>query len=249
MSRRFTSSLTASRGHLERTVAPLRTTSTWWLLAVIAPVVLTIVVITVGYVAAGGTDPGFPPQFPTLVYGLANVVVLGVVVLTWDDEPWRSIARFDRPSWTELAAGVAATVLGVIVGWPATTLIADALSVARYAPPSLTTTVGILAIGFGSVVVAPVAEEVLYRGLLVGIGIERGYSPLVVGAGSLLAFASMHVFTAGFAGVVNAFLLGALLTWLRLRFDNLVGAWLFHAANNLLELLVALSVVPSLYAL
>jgi hypothetical protein len=47
----------------------------------------------------------------------------------------------------------------------------------------------------------------------------------------------------------GAFLLGTLLTWLRLRFDNLVGAWLFHALNNLLELFVALSLVPSLYAL
>jgi hypothetical protein len=34
-----------------------------------------------------------------------------------------------------------------------------------------------------------------------------------------------------------------------LRFDNLVGAWLMHLLNNLLEFLVAVSLVPSLYAL
>jgi hypothetical protein len=140
-------------------------------------------------------------------------------------------------------------VVGVLVGWPLTTVIADTIGVARYAPPSISTTAGLIALGFGAVVVAPVVEEVLYRGLFVGIGLSRGYSSLIVGTSSLLVFAVVHVFTAGVAGIVNAFLLGTLLTWLRLRFDNLIGAWLFHALNNLLELFVGLSLVPSLYAL
>jgi hypothetical protein len=48
---------------------------------------------------------------------------------------------------------------------------------------------------------------------------------LLVRSGSPLVFAVMHVFTAGIAGVLNAFLLGTLLTWLWFRFDNLVGDW------------------------
>jgi hypothetical protein len=48
---------------------------------------------------------------------------------------------------------------------------------------------------------------------------------------------------------VNAFLLGVLLTALRLWFDNLLGVWSMHTLNNVLEFLVAISVIPSLYAL
>lgn len=241
--------LVASRDRLERTVAPLDRVGTRWVGVVVAPILLTLLVITAGYVATGGTDPGFPPQFPTLVYGVASLLVLGVVALRFDDECWQAVTLAGRPTRTELLAAVGVTGLGVVVGWPATTLLADGLGVARYAPPTIDTRLGLLALAFGSVVVAPVVEEVLYRGLLVGVGLERGYSPAVVAVVSLVVFAVIHVFTAGVAGVVNAFLLGALLTWLRFRFDSLVGAWLFHAANNLLELLVAVSVVPSLYAL
>jgi membrane protease YdiL (CAAX protease family) len=249
MSRRLTPAIVASRTRLERTASPFETLSSWWLGSVVAPIGLTLLVITAGYVISGGTDPDFPPQFPTLVYGIASVVVVGVVCAVIDQHQWHAAALFRRPGRAELVAGVGATVLGVLVGWPLTTVITDTIGVARYALPSIRTTAGLIALGFGAVVVAPVVEEVLYRGLFVGIGLSRGYSPLIVGTSSLLVFAVVHVFTAGVAGIVNAFLLGTLLTWLRLRFDNLVGAWLFHALNNLLELVVALSLVPSLYAL
>ncbi|MFA1610550.1 CPBP family intramembrane glutamic endopeptidase [Halobellus rubicundus] len=234
---------------LRRTAGAFETVGSAWALAAVAPIALTALVITAGYVAAGGADPGFPPHFPTLVYGVANLAVVGGLFVALDSAPFAAAALFRTPSRREIAAGAVATALGVFVGWPATTMLADALGVARYAPATVTTAAGALAVGFGAVVVAPVAEELLYRGLLVGVGIERGYRPLVVGAASLTVFAVVHVFTAGIAGVLNAALLGSLLTWLRLRFDNLVGAWLFHALNNLLELLVGLSLLPSLYAL
>lgn len=246
--------LSLPRDRLERTAAPLSALGSGWLLAPLAPVLLTVVVITAGYVAAGGEDPGFPPQFATLAYGVAGVVVLGALYIRFSEPVWRACALFRRPSGRELGAGVLSTVAGVVVGWPLTTLLADAVGVARYAVPSVVapygfSPVGILALFFGSVVVAPVAEEILFRGLFVGVVLDRGYGPLAAGASSLAVFALVHAFTAGTAGVVNALLLGALLTWLRFRFDNLVGAWLMHLLNNALEFLVALSVLPSLYAL
>ncbi|MFC4448307.1 CPBP family intramembrane glutamic endopeptidase [Halorussus aquaticus] len=246
--------LSAPRDRLERTAAAFSALESRWLLAAIAPVVLTAAVITAGYVASGGEDPGFPPQFATFVYGVSNVVVLGVLYARFPERVWRASALFRRPSKRELAAGVLATAAGVAVGWPLTTLLADAAGIARYTVPSVVapfgfSPVGILALFFGSVVVAPVAEEILFRGLFLGVVLDRGYGPYAAAASSLAVFAALHAFTAGAAGVVNALLLGALLTWLRFRFDNLAGAWLLHALNNLLEFLVAISVFPSLYAL
>jgi hypothetical protein len=239
----------ASREALERTAAPFGAIGSRWLLAPLVPVVATLLVITAAYVAGGGSAPDLPPRFATLVYGVANVALLGALYVRWDGAVWRASALFRRPSGTELAAAVAATALGVVACWPATTLLADALGVARYAPGPLSSPAGLVALFVGSVLVAPVAEELLFRGLFVGVVLQRGGGPLAAAASSLLVFAAIHVFTAGVAGVANALLLGALLTWLRFRFDNLAGAWLLHALNNLLEFLVALSVLPSLYAL
>lgn len=76
MSRRLTSLLNASRTRLEQTATTLETLNSWWLGCVVAPIGLTFLVITGEYVISGGNDPGFPPQFPTLVYGFASVVAI-----------------------------------------------------------------------------------------------------------------------------------------------------------------------------
>lgn len=237
------------RERLERTASPFSELGSRWLLVPLVPVLLVVLVIGAGYTFAGGDDPGFPDQFSILVYGVVNVGVLAVLYVRLPEDVWRGSALFRSSSIRELAAAFGATVVGVLVGWPLTTLFADAVGIARYSVPSLASSVSALGLLLGAVIVAPVAEEVLYRGLFVGIVIERGYGPLVAGGSSLVVFALVHVFTAGLAGVFNALLLGALLTWLRLRFDNLAGAWLMHSLNNVLEFLIALSILPSFYAL
>jgi hypothetical protein len=241
--------LSIPRRRLERTVDPLSDLGSWWLLATVLPVVLTVVVVASGYVATRGEDPGFPPRFPTLVYGAANVLVVGILAVRFSDRLRRAGAPIHTPSRGELGAGVLATAIGVAIGWPLTTVLADAAGIGRYAVGVVESPIALASLFFGSVLVAPIAEEVLFRGLFVGIVLERGHGPAIAGASSLAVFAALHVFVAGQAGVLNAFLLGALVTWLRLRFDNLVGAWLMHLLNNLLELLVALALVPSLYRL
>lgn len=237
------------RVELERTAAALNGVRASWVGVAVLPILLTILVITIGYIASGGSEPTSFAQLPILVYGMVNLAVVGAIYAVMNSEQWATIALFRYPTRMELSAGIGATVVGVVVGWPLTTLVADLFGVARYTTPSITTTSGLIAVIFGSVLIAPIVEEVLYRGLFVGVGLSRKYSPLVVGTTSLLLFAAIHVFTAGIAGVVNAFLLGSLLTWLRFRFDNLVGAWLMHLLNNALEIAVALGVFPSLYVL
>lgn len=237
------------RSRLRQSVTPLGDLGARWYLVPLAPVGLTVLVVTAAYTATGGTDPGFPTGFPVLLYGLANVVVVVGVWIRVDDRVRGALAPVSPPGAGELAASVLATVLGVLACWPLTTVITDLLGVARYAVPALPSSFAVAAVLFGSVVVAPVTEEVLYRGLLFGLLVERGVAVVLAATISVIVFAAMHVFTAGVAGVVNALLLGALLTWLRVWFDSLVGAWLLHGLNNLLEFLVALSVLPSLYGL
>lgn len=241
--------VTVPAAELERTADSFSELSSQWILVALAPLFLTVLILGVGYSMTGGSDPGFPPEFPTLVYGIANVAVVAFVYIRVNPDVWGASALFRRPSIREVLAAVLATIVGILVGWPFTTLIADAAGVARYTVPSLASPFGITSLFFGAVIVAPIAEELLFRGLFFGVVLNRGYGPVIAGGSSLLVFAGIHVFTAGFAGVVNALLLGALLTWLRLRYNNLAGAWLMHLLNNLLELLISLSLLPSLYVL
>jgi len=238
-----------TRLQVEQTVEPLSTLGSRWLLVPLAPIGLTVLTIASAYIITRGQDPGFPSQFPLLVYGMSNIVVLAVLYGQVRGEVWEASALFRNYSSAEILAGIGATVLGVVIGWPLTTVVSEIIGVARYTVPSLTASGPIVILFFGSVVVAPLAEEILYRGMFFGIVLERGYGPVAAGGASLLVFAGVHVFTAGVGGVINAFLLGLLLTILRLRFDNLLGAWVMHMCNNLIEFLVAVSVLPSLYAL
>lgn len=241
--------VTVPAAEVERTASSFSELTSRWILVALAPLSLTVLVLGSGYAMTGGSDPGFPPAFPTLVYGIANVAVVAFVYIRVNPGVWEASALFRRPSIREVIAAVLATVVGVLAAWPLTTLIADTAGFARYTVPSLASPIGIASLFFGAVVVAPVAEELLFRGLFLGVVLDRGYGPAIAGGSSLLVFAGIHVFTAGFAGVVNALLLGALLTWLRLRYNNLAGAWLMHLLNNLLEFLIALSLLPSLYVL
>lgn len=243
------SSAAHSNDHPGQPVAPLSALSLWWLTAALLPLILTLLIIGISYTITGGTEPTALPQFPTLVYGLANVVVVAAMYGYLSEDLWRATAPFPTPTKSELGAGVLATAIGVAIGWPLTTVLSEATGVARYAVPSLSSPFGIAALFLTAVAVAPVAEEILFRGLFLGLVLDRGYGPVVAGGSSLMVFAGLHVFTAGIGGVINALLLGLLLTWLRLRYESLVGAWLMHLLNNLLEFFIGVSLLPSLYAL
>ena len=55
---------------------------------------------------------------------------------------------------------------------------------------------------------------------------------MLAGGGSVLVFALIHAPLWGVAGAVGIAARSVLPTVLRLRFDNLTGAWLLHLANN-----------------
>lgn len=81
-------------------------------------------------------------------------------------------------------------------------------------------------------IVTPITEGILFRGVLLGSLLGRGLSPLLDGALTILAFGVIHIALWGVAGVVGACLWGIFPTLLRLRYNNLTGAWLLYFINN-----------------
>ena len=81
----------------------------------------------------------------------------------------------------------------------------------------------------GSLVFAPVFEELIFRGLLYGTLRVRLAWPLAA-LGSALVFALAHGY--GVAGFVSVFLSGLLWAWSYERTGSLLPAMAAHAANN-----------------
>jgi membrane protease YdiL (CAAX protease family) len=81
----------------------------------------------------------------------------------------------------------------------------------------------------GSVVFAPVFEELIFRGLLYGTLRARLSWPLAA-AGSALVFALAHGY--GIAGFLSVFLSGLLWAWIYERTGSLLPSMAAHAVNN-----------------
>lgn len=73
--------VTVPIAELERTAGSFSELTSRWTLVALAPLFLTVLVLGIGYAMTGGSDPGFPPTFPTFVYSIANVAVVVVVYI------------------------------------------------------------------------------------------------------------------------------------------------------------------------
>lgn len=225
---------------LARNAQPLADRLRGSVLACLLPIGLTSALIA-AYVMATGRSAEPSRAVVDGAYGLAGLVAIAVVI-RWLDEPARrATIRFDRPDRTELVwtvgflpLGIAAFLGGVGV---ARRLGFDLPSLGY----SLADPVTLTAVVFGTVIVAPVVEEVLFRGLLLGSLLGRGFRPAVAAAMTVLFFAAVHVIALGVAGVFAIAAWAVFPTLLRLRFDNLTGAWLLHFLNNLYANLVVVA--------
>lgn len=165
------------------------------------------------------------------VYAAANLPVLAALALCGRDR-LRTLVPVERPSGRELDAAGVALAVGIGV-YPVVEAINDALGLSFDGMGySLGDPVAVAIVALGTVVVAPIAEEVLFRGVLLGTLLEREWHPVLAGGAVVVAFAAIHAPNFGAGGVLFILAWGTLPTALRLRYDDLSGAVLMHALNN-----------------
>lgn len=233
------------RRRLTETVAPLAALPLRvGIVLALVPFLFPILAITAAYTVAMGADPGLPEQFPNLPLGIGYLCVLAVLRRRFDDAIWRASAVVRRPSRREIGTALLATGVG-FVAVTGLNRLAPAFGLAPHGPGAVATAADLAILLFGSVVVAPIAEEILFRGLVFGQFVARGYGVAAAAVLSVVLFTVIHVFIAGLVSIVVTAVLGGLLTLLRLRYDNLVGAWLMHTLFNLTGALIALAAVPA----
>jgi len=83
-----------------------------------------------------------------------------------------------------------------------------------------------------AVVMAPLVEEILFRGILYPLLKHRGYPRLAFWGTSFL-FAAIHVHLASF---IPLFLFGLILIWIYERTDTLLAPILTHSTFNAIQL-------------
>lgn len=233
------------RNSLRKSVEPLATLSPLWVVLLpFFPVLFVVLVYTGAYTVTMGTDPGFPAQFANIPLGIGYLVALLFLFRRSTADIWTASVPVRSPSTREIGMGgiLAGVGIAILIG---VNDLSRLLQVPTHGPGDVETAVGAGALLFASVIAAPVVEEILFRGLLFGYLLGRGHGLWTAGLLSVLAFGVYHLFIAGVTSVVVGVSLGALLTALRIRYDNLVGAWLMHALVNLWAFLVALSVTPA----
>jgi len=204
---------------------------------------LIVFMSTVAY--ASRFESGTPPddvayKWSSSILGLIQYgVILGILYLITLGLDRRSFLAFRRPTSWKRAAGIAVLILiavfvvgGVVdqFGNPQKEqgLIPQNWDSSKIAP--------FAAFAFVVIVVAPIVEELQFRG--VGYGLLERFGPtaavLLVG----LAFALVHGLIAGFPVIL---VFGTGLAYLRSRTDSIYPCVLLHASFNAFGLIVGVA--------
>ncbi|WP_115865429.1 CPBP family intramembrane glutamic endopeptidase [Halorussus litoreus] len=224
---------------LARTTSPLddRLVRSFVAAALPVPLSIAIGIVYSGYV--GIPEPSDAAK--NVMYGVASLFAVGAIYYLLSDRERAAAFRFRRPSRSELNWTLICFPLGSAAYLGGASLAqAAGLSLGGY-EYGLTDPVVVGAVVFGAVIVAPIAEEILFRGVLLGSLLGRGLSPLLAGGVTILTFGAIHVAILGVAGVVATASWAIFPTLLRLRFNNLTGAWLLHFINNIWSYLVVVA--------
>lgn len=182
------------------------------------------------------------PPLVLLVVAAAGFHGAGLAAVTWvvrsEHRTWRAAFGFDHaPERAALTA-----VVGLMVVAPAVYGLHAALAalmqwVGWEASPQSSIelllqsgTGGRIAIAFFAVILAPIVEELLFRGLFFPLLRDAGL-PRLAWFGTALLFGLIHANATAF---VPLSLLGLFLTWLYQRTGNLLAPMTAHALFNLL---------------
>lgn len=189
----------------------------------------------------GAADPQTPPSVGRVLIS-AVCFQLGIVALVWrflyeHKVGWVNGFGFQR-SWLK-ALGLGALVIGLFlpVGWMLQNLslrlmeqlgLEPSVQLALQALKNSGSTGELVALGIVTVLLAPVAEETLFRGVLYPTVKQYGF-PRAALWGTSVLFALIHFNVAIF---VPLLLLALLLVWLYEKTDNLLAPIAAHITFN-----------------
>ncbi len=189
----------------------------------------------------GNVDPKAAPSVGrTIVSALCfQLIIIGLAwrFLREHQLGWRNGFGFQRDLPKAIGLGAVAVGLFLPIGWGLMSFsvtmmekfgIEPSVQLAMLALKNSSTTLQLVALGFATIVLAPVAEEVLFRGVLYPVIKQHGF-PRAALWGTSVLFALIHFNVAIF---VPLLMLALLLVWLYEKTDNLLAPIAAHATFN-----------------
>lgn len=211
---------------------------TWLILAIaIVPVLLTMAFFIVHSTVTGTPSDAYGLPLAYFIYGSANLITVSGLYALLSPRERNAVFRFSRPTASELIWAIGAFLVGLGV-YQLTSRVSAALGYELQGLSySLTEPSTVVIIVVGAVLIAPITEEILYRGLVLGVLLPRlgVVSAIVIMTG---LFALIHLPNFGVAGTLFISVWGILPAILRVRFDNLSGAVTMHMLNNMFAYLI-----------
>lgn len=167
-------------------------------------------------------------------YGLGPVLVVRRKGVSLPSDLGARLARFDVPAG--LAAGVVAqAALMPALYWPIGRLTdGDPGASARELVDSARGPFQVLVLVAATAVLAPLTEELFYRGLFLR-GLQRRFGPLAAAVVTSAVFAAVHLDALAAPGL---FVFGLLSAALSLATGRLGPSWAFHVGFNLTTLVM-----------
>lgn len=215
-----------------RIVGPLGNRLGTVLIITLLPVPLVSLLYAVHSIATGTPPDAYSMPSGYLFYGIVNLGVVGLLYVLLTPSQRRQVFVFKRPSLVEIGAAITAFVLGLGV-FQLTNRVSLFLGYELQGLSySLGNSTAFVAVLLGAVILAPVTEEILYRGLVLGTLVSRGFGPVSATLLMTGLFAVIHLPNFGVAGTIFISVWGVLPAVLRLRYDNLTTPVLMHGLNN-----------------
>lgn len=178
----------------------------------------------------------FDGTLVTLFIIIANPLMIGVIALAvrLARAPQAEYLALKLPAARELALGLACLVALIVVSDALLYLSGRAL-VTPFQLQSYTSAAAegwLWALLFGAIIVAPAGEEIVFRGFLFRgwVRSNRSAWPAIVVISVL--WAALHV-QYDWAGVLQIFVIGLFLGWMRRRSHSTLLTFLLHALFNL----------------
>lgn len=178
----------------------------------------------------------YPFQKDLALLGLVNIISIGMVVFVCMfifRIPWRQVFPIKKNPWL-IYPVLILTVLGLDI------VLSEFDNILRYffhIPTDSTILAGIeynpWAAAFTLVVIAPMTEEILFRGFILR-GFQKQYPNIVAILVSAILFGAIHL---NWQQIPGAAILGILLGWVFLRTGSILPCLLIHGLNNGLVLL------------
>ena len=199
-------------------------------------VVFAAIQIIVSFGAAFSSAFGLKPDDPKVLVALsATASILTLILFLW--RKWTPVGKtyIQSKPWATLAWSAVAAI-GVVI--PSVWLQEQMPALPDVAGETLTKIISTPGGYFVIALLAPVVEEVVFRGAILRTLLSSMQSKWGAICFTAALFALIH---ANPAQMPHAFLMGWLMGWLYMRTGSILPAVVFHWANNTVAYLVAVA--------